>query len=197
MHSNLTVPDNLMLYIKWDLTLCTWILGANRHSNLTVPDNLMLYSKWNLTLCTGVMFNRKRILMPDLTGLNLQGNRTVPDILMLYIKQDSTLCKECTWVTVEQREMAEDRGRKPYEQLYEPGTSGIGSMELLFSEEARERDTPGKVEDSGSELGDAEDRTEDREMETEGGRPNLGTTFYQCRAAREAKLTETVFDLTT
>jgi hypothetical protein len=99
------------------------------------------------------MVNRKRISMPDLTGPNWQGNCTVPDILMLYIKQDFTLCKECTWVTVEQRVMAEDRGRMPYEHLYEPGTSSIGSMELLFSEEARERDTPEKVEDSGSELG--------------------------------------------
>jgi hypothetical protein len=42
-----------------------------------------------------------------------------------------------------------------------------------------------------------EDRIEERKMETGGGRPNLGTTFYKCRAAREANLTETVFDLTT
>jgi hypothetical protein len=34
-------------------------------------------------------------------------------------------------------------------------------------------------------------------MQTEQCRPNLGATFYQCRAAREAKLADTVFDLTT
>jgi hypothetical protein len=34
-------------------------------------------------------------------------------------------------------------------------------------------------------------------MDTEAGRQILGATFYQCRAAREAKMTETIFDLTT
>jgi hypothetical protein len=36
-----------------------------------------------------------------------------------------------------------------------------------------------------------------RKMETDNIRANLGATFYQCRAAREAKHPETTFDLTT
>ena len=52
-------------------------------------------------------------------------------------------------------------------------------------------------EDQDETKGDSEteiDKT--METETELGKPNLGATFYQCRTAREAKLTETIFDLT-
>jgi hypothetical protein len=51
-----------------------------------------------------------------------------------------------------------------------------------------------ELEKVQSEQGEDEDETE---METETGKQILGATFYQCRAAREAKMMETIFDLTT
>ncbi len=81
------------------------------------------------------------------------------------------------------------------------------ALELLFGMERSTTAEDGEhlgesqeLKNVQSEQGDDEDKTEtedETKMETEAGKQILGATFYQCRAAREAKMTETIFDLTT
>jgi hypothetical protein len=79
--------------------------------------------------------------------------------------------------------------------------SPANSMALLFGDLNQERDSDSLEETENQHEvdvpGQFEEETEEIVMQTDQGRPNLGATFYQCRAAREAKLTDTVFDLTT
>jgi hypothetical protein len=60
-----------------------------------------------------------------------------------------------------------------------------GSLERLFYEE-----DPNEVNVDESSY-----ECDSRRMEMESDRTRLGATFYQCRAAREAKASETIFDL--
>jgi hypothetical protein len=79
--------------------------------------------------------------------------------------------------------------------------SPANSMALLFGDLNQDRDSDSLEETENQHEVDVpgkfEEETEEIVMQTDQGRPNLGATFYQCRAAREAKLADTVFDLTT
>ncbi len=71
-------------------------------------------------------------------------------------------------------------------QLVGPSHSGNGNTNILLEE----------VDVAHHEHAHIK-RVEDKTMETETGRPNLGATFYLCRAARKDTVTEIIFDLTT
>jgi hypothetical protein len=71
-------------------------------------------------------------------------------------------------------------------QLFGPSHSGNGNTNILLEE-------VDVAHHDHTNIQGVEDKT----METETGRPNLGATFFQCKAARKATVTETIFDLKT
>jgi hypothetical protein len=109
----------------------------------------------------------------------------------------SFFCKETQWRMAE----AVDTGEWSGEEDQEEALGRLFSTERPpTSEEAEHLEEDEDTKEVQSVIEEQEDGTEteyETKMETEAGRQMLGATFYQCRAAREAKMTETIFDLTT